>query len=1132
MKTFTQSGFAFLFAVCLFLFVNESVRGQWELLLGEEGQNWSYVDMDVTLDDGLILVAYVDGEYRLLKINVLGQVQMNRSFAELDLPTNGIGIQQIKALKDGNYLLRYRINSNVEYKLTKLTPYGKTIWVVDLEYDEEVMEMESGDYWQVFTGDLNGTLESKQVVLSAIDGEDGSFLWTKSYGNEKHEQIIDQKNVSNGTYAVIGQREYREFFAFYFSSEGEEIEGFEQNFENLLWHSLLDAAVTQDEGSVLLFDSYDDSDAPYPGAGKNFVVVQKFNKEGVLEWNVEYEYSSPYAPYCNYYFGKIEQTVNGHYFLTGSYGCEGVGHPHYLWLSPLGEISKEYPYGFDGDYPSTLDDCWDCSCESNVSSIQSISDDTYIISGVDYYFGNFTDFFGCSQLPYVASTGAENWVNYYDLGNAADLILYYGSTTIANSHQGYYIGATVENNEDFTQQVYIINTNNGGKSYNNLINGQLFLDSNNNCEQEENEDGWSNSVVVSIATPEITRYASADPNGKFSVQLPNGNYTISYNLDNDLVELGCGQNEYFVNFTENYDTLTNLNFPLRAIVECPKLEVEIGTPLLRRCFKNTYKVSYCNKGTIAAEDAKITLEFPDEMIPLESSMNPTLKEGQQWTFDLGKVDIGECGFFTVTDSISCEADLGSTICLKSSVLPDDPCEAPSALWDGSNVEVTGECLGEQVRFTLKNIGSGNMNEERNYYVYENDVLTETGKIQLKGNERRQLYLNPNGRTLRLKVEQSPYFPTFNDEPQSFVEACGEGNFSYGYINSVEQNDRPPSVDIDCQEIIGSFDPNDIQVYPSGISEQHFIEANTKLTYKVRFQNTGNDTAFRVMIVDTLPRELEGESLNLGSSSHDYTFDIKFGNLLVWTFDNILLPDSTTNELESHGFVQFSISPKADLDLGTKIENKADIYFDFNAPVATNRVFNTVTDDLDIDLGEPLGVNLMDMKIEVIEGNKVQLDWWTLAESNSSFFEVERSSDGFDFEGIQSVQAQGNGEGLQHYQMIDPDIEGENNLYYRLKMVDIDGSFDYSKVVSVRLRSANALKYRVLDFNGRQILLDWMGDAEEVYTIRVYNVFGQNILEYKVNNLQTTLPYLDSGVYILQVLDGENRRVESRKVFIR
>jgi hypothetical protein len=64
-------------------------------------------------------------------------------------------------------------------------------------------------------------------------------------------------------------------------------------------------------------------------------------------------------------------------------------------------------------------------------------------------------------------------------------------------------------------------------------------------------------------------------------------------------------------------------------------------------------------------------------------------------------------------------------------------------------------------------------------------------------------------------------------------------------------------------------------------------------------------------------------------------------VLKWTFDNILLPDSNTNEEKSHGFVRYSVRAKADLALGTRLENFADIYFDYNDPVRTNTTVNTL-----------------------------------------------------------------------------------------------------------------------------------------------------------------------------------------------
>lgn len=59
------------------------------------------------------------------------------------------------------------------------------------------------------------------------------------------------------------------------------------------------------------------------------------------------------------------------------------------------------------------------------------------------------------------------------------------------------------------------------------------------------------------------------------------------------------------------------------------------------------------------------------------------------------------------------------------------------------------------------------------------------------------------------------------------------------------------------------------------------------------------------------------------------------------FENILLPDSNVNELESHGFVEYSIMPKKGLPPLAKIGSPAAIYFDFNAPIITNDVLNTI-----------------------------------------------------------------------------------------------------------------------------------------------------------------------------------------------
>lgn len=118
-----------------------------------------------------------------------------------------------------------------------------------------------------------------------------------------------------------------------------------------------------------------------------------------------------------------------------------------------------------------------------------------------------------------------------------------------------------------------------------------------------------------------------------------------------------------------------------------------------------------------------------------------------------------------------------------------------------------------------------------------------------------------------------------------------------------------------------------------------------MRYQIRFQNTGTDTAYTVLIEDVLDEDLDGTTIRPGASSHAYDLEFKGNDTLVFRFNDILLPDSMTNEAASKGFVNFTIQANADFGLGTQIENTAAIYFDYNEPIITNTVVNTVVDSV-------------------------------------------------------------------------------------------------------------------------------------------------------------------------------------------
>ncbi|MBI5217838.1 MAG: T9SS type A sorting domain-containing protein, partial [Bacteroidia bacterium] len=146
------------------------------------------------------------------------------------------------------------------------------------------------------------------------------------------------------------------------------------------------------------------------------------------------------------------------------------------------------------------------------------------------------------------------------------------------------------------------------------------------------------------------------------------------------------------------------------------------------------------------------------------------------------------------------------------------------------------------------------------------------------------------------------------------------------------NDTSNNIFHACYPVVNSFDPNDKQVSPANTSTP------VPLTYTIHFQNTGTAEAYDIIIMDTLDPSLDLGSLRLTAYSHPVQLNVINSQprpVLKFSFHNIMLPDSNSNLLLSNGFVQYSIKIKNNTPLGTQIDNKAHIFFDFNPAIATN-----------------------------------------------------------------------------------------------------------------------------------------------------------------------------------------------------
>lgn len=140
----------------------------------------------------------------------------------------------------------------------------------------------------------------------------------------------------------------------------------------------------------------------------------------------------------------------------------------------------------------------------------------------------------------------------------------------------------------------------------------------------------------------------------------------------------------------------------------------------------------------------------------------------------------------------------------------------------------------------------------------------------------------------------------------------------------------------CYAVGNSYDPNIKEVFPTTVLPGY----NDYLTYTIHFQNTGTAPAINIRLTDLLDPLLDPSTFELMHASDPVVAKIQHDSL-SFRFDDIWLADSMSNEPESHGFVQYRIKPFAPLINGNTIENKASIYFDYNAPIITNTALTHV-----------------------------------------------------------------------------------------------------------------------------------------------------------------------------------------------
>ena len=180
----------------------------------------------------------------------------------------------------------------------------------------------------------------------------------------------------------------------------------------------------------------------------------------------------------------------------------------------------------------------------------------------------------------------------------------------------------------------------------------------------------------------------------------------------------------------------------------------------------------------------------------------------------------------------------------------------------------------------------------------------------------------------------------------------------------------------------------------------------------------------------------------------------------------------------------------------------------------------------LNVTNPLPVELVSFRAEKAE-KQVNLTWETASEKNNDYFIIERSANGRNFEAIGKVKGAGNSNTVNAYAFADKNpMSGVS--YYRLKQIDFDGKFEYSKIVSVtfesKLTSVVLAAYPNPAINELNVNVNGLqGKA----TLDITDATGRSLKQISVNGSETTtlnVETLPKGIYQIRVISENGTSV--------
>lgn len=182
-------------------------------------------------------------------------------------------------------------------------------------------------------------------------------------------------------------------------------------------------------------------------------------------------------------------------------------------------------------------------------------------------------------------------------------------------------------------------------------------------------------------------------------------------------------------------------------------------------------------------------------------------------------------------------------------------------------------------------------------------------------------------------------------------------------------------------------------------------------------------------------------------------------------------------------------------------------------------------------GITLPVELMAFDAQAIDGDKSLLTWATASETNNDGFDIEASQDAVGFDKIAFVSGSGTTNHEKKYQFMDERV-ALGLTYYRLKQIDFDGKFNYSKVVSV-LRKTDRFNAISITPNPTSTIVNIVVESknDDNLEIKLLDIFGETVQHQRtttnqgLTNKSLDLQDLPNGIYFLHLQQAADKIIK-------